>query len=296
MNVMLEVCPSFQIKPKKKTTKRVTNVATVPQLSPFRYPGGKTWLVPEIRFWLDKLGFRPNIFIEPFAGGGIASLTAIIEDRADKAILCELDHQVAAVWQTILEDADWLIDKILSFDINLNNVRELLSKEFINYKDIAFQALVKNRTQRGGIMAPGASLMNSGENGKGVASRWYPCTIAKRIKRIYEYRERIGFIQGDGMQIIKNYQDDERSVFFIDPPYTASGKSAGKRLYTHNEINHEKLFDLMSKISGKFLMTYDNVPVVLNMATNFGFHYEKVPMKNTHNQEKYELLLTSSPR
>jgi len=267
-------------------------VASVPQLSPFRYPGGKTWLVPEIRLWLNKLGFRPNIFIEPFAGGGIASLTAIMENKADKVILCELDHQVAAVWQTILKDADWLVDKILSFDINLNNVRELLSREFTNYKDIAFQTLVKNRTQRGGIMAPGASLMNSGENGKGVTSRWYPDTIAKRIKKIHEYRERIEFIQGDGMQIIEHYRDDERVVFFVDPPYTAGRKSAGKRLYVHNEIDHERLFDLMSKISGKFLMTYDNTPEVLNMAKKFGFYNEQVLMKNTHNQEKYELLIT----
>ena len=32
------------------------NVASVPQRSPFRYPGGKTWLVPHIRRWL---GSRP---------------------------------------------------------------------------------------------------------------------------------------------------------------------------------------------------------------------------------------------
>ena len=28
------------------------NVASVPQRSPFRYPGGKTWLVPYVRSWL----------------------------------------------------------------------------------------------------------------------------------------------------------------------------------------------------------------------------------------------------
>jgi hypothetical protein len=28
------------------------NVASVPQRSPFRYPGGKTWLIPYIRSWL----------------------------------------------------------------------------------------------------------------------------------------------------------------------------------------------------------------------------------------------------
>lgn len=29
--------------------KALTNIAQVRQLSPFRYPGGKTWLVPEVR-------------------------------------------------------------------------------------------------------------------------------------------------------------------------------------------------------------------------------------------------------
>ena len=28
--------------------RRVVNVASVKQRSPFRYPGGKTWLVPEV--------------------------------------------------------------------------------------------------------------------------------------------------------------------------------------------------------------------------------------------------------
>lgn len=33
----------------------VVNVATVPQRSPLRYPGGKTWLVPHVRAWLSGI-------------------------------------------------------------------------------------------------------------------------------------------------------------------------------------------------------------------------------------------------
>ena len=49
-----------------------TNVAQVKQLSPFRYPGGKTWLVPEIRNWLRSARRMPDVFVEPFAGGAMA--------------------------------------------------------------------------------------------------------------------------------------------------------------------------------------------------------------------------------
>ena len=49
------------------------NVASVPQRSPLRYPGGKTWLIPHIRAWLGGMDARPRLLIEPFAGGAIVS-------------------------------------------------------------------------------------------------------------------------------------------------------------------------------------------------------------------------------
>ena len=56
--------------------KAPTNVAQVRQLSPFRYPGGKTWLVPEVRKWLTASKITPSVFVEPFAGGAMAGLSA----------------------------------------------------------------------------------------------------------------------------------------------------------------------------------------------------------------------------
>jgi excisionase family DNA binding protein len=72
------------------------NVAQVPQRSPFRYPGGKTWLVPHVRQWLRSLRPRATVLVEPFAGGGSVSLTAAFEDLTDYVIMVELDEDVAA--------------------------------------------------------------------------------------------------------------------------------------------------------------------------------------------------------
>ena len=89
----------------------------------------------------------------------------------------------------------------------------------------------------------------------------------------------------------KRYADDANAFFFVDPPYTAGGKKAGARLYTHNEIDHEGLFALMASVRGSVMLTYDDAPEVRSMAERHGFRIEPVPMKNTHHEVIRELLI-----
>ena len=112
--------------------------------------------------------------------------------------------------------------------------------------------------------------MNS-ENGKGILSRWYPQTIARRITNIELVASRLRFVQGDAFEVITEHLKNRDAVFFIDPPYTAGGKRAGSRLYTHSEIDHEHLFTLCESLHGDFLMTYDNADEVRALAEQHGF-------------------------
>lgn len=273
-------------------TKQIINVASVPHRSPFRYPGGKTWLVPHVRQWISRMASRPTTFIEPFAGGGIVGLSAIFENLTDHLIAIELDEQVAAVWQTMLNgNAEWLANAIVAFDVTEETVTRLLSGHPDTLRDMALRTLVKNRVNRGGILAPGAGRVKQGENGKGLKSRWYPETLKRRILDIAMLRERITFIACDGMAFLEASQDRRNAIYFIDPPYTAVGKKAGSRLYRHSDLDHERLFSLTSKLSGDFLMTYDATPEIANLARCYGFDVEYVAMKNTHHAEMNELLI-----
>ena len=115
----------------------VVNVASVPQRSPFRYPGGKTWLVPRLRRWLSPyvrqqfglVPVRPVRLVEPFAGGGIISLTSAAENLAEYVTMVEIDDDVAAVWQTLLhgEDWSWVTQQIGEFDLTCENVEAFLA-------------------------------------------------------------------------------------------------------------------------------------------------------------------------
>ena len=276
-----------------KVLVKIVNVASVPHRSPFRYPGGKTWLVPYIRRWIGSQPHQPILeFFEPFAGGGIVSLTVASEKLAKHITMVELDENVASVWQTILNgQGAWLADRIVLFDVTETMVDFILDNEPPSLRERAFQTILKNRVNHGGIMANGAGRLKYGENGKGMKSRWYPQTLKKRILEIVEISEKITFIQGDGFQVLRQNLENREALFFIDPPYTVDGKKAGTRLYRHAEVNHHELFELASQIHGDFLMTYDNAEGVKALANEHHFDTHVIAMKNTHNTNMTELLI-----
>jgi DNA adenine methylase len=270
----------------------VVNVSKVPQLSPFRYPGGKTWLIPAVRHWLYSLDSKPKILIEPFAGGGIVGLTAASEGLANRVVMVELDEDVAAVWKTTLgRESEWLVRRILDFDLTRESVVAEIERRPRSVRQRAFQTILKNRTYHGGILAAGSGLLKGGENGKGISSRWYPETLARRLRNIHAMSDRIEFIEGDALEVMEAYRDEAEAVFFIDPPYTAAGKKAGRRLYRHNELDHRALFRLASLVTGDVLLTYDDAEGVRDLAAEVGFSVDMVAMQNTHLQKMNELVI-----
>ena len=274
------------------------NVSQVPQRSPLRYAGGKTWLIPHIRFWLNGSAVKPDLLIEPFAGGGIVSLTAVMEGLVERCLLSEIDPDVAAFWQAALQHSDELVFKVKEFTPNLTNVEEVVRRTPADTVERGFRTLVLNRTRRGGILADGASLTRSGENGKGIASRWYPDTLVRRLRKISKYAEKIDFLTTDGVRLLDEWltsRSSSNNVIFVDPPYNAGGKRAGRRLYNYNTVDHPRLFGLLAGGSADFLMTYDDCPEIIDLIDQHGFHAVRVAMKNTHHAQMTELLITRRP-
>jgi len=74
-----------------------------------------------VRQQFGLIPVRPTQLIEPFAGGGMVSLTSAAEDIVDHVTMVEIDEDVAAVWQTILDGEHWvwLNHEIETFDSEL---------------------------------------------------------------------------------------------------------------------------------------------------------------------------------
>lgn len=274
----------------------VANVSQVKKYSPLRYPGGKTWLIPHIHAWLTGIEPRPKLLIEPFAGGAIVSLTAVMDGLVDRCWMMELDRDVAAFWRAALRHGPALCEMIRQFQPTRKEVEALSRRSPANDLERGFRTLVMNRTRSGGILAPGAALLSYGENGKGVASRWYPETLIQRLADISNYAPSIRFFEANGIDMLRNLPDlcDDEYVLFVDPPYTAGGKRAGKRLYARNEVDHDGLFELLADTNADFLATYDMTDEILTLVRKHGFHAIQVLMKNTHHTRIPELVI--SPR
>ncbi len=273
------------------------NVAQVPQRSPLRYPGGKTWLIPHIRHWLKSIEPRPKLLVEPFVGGGIVSLTAVMEGLVDRCLMVELDRDVAAFWHAALRHGPALCEMVRAFQPTREAV-DILSRQVpATVLEHGFRTLVLNRTRRGGILAPGASLIRSGENSKGITSRWYPETLVRRLSEITGHKDRIDFYEGDGMaflQLLPRYRGNGCALF-VDPPYTAGGKRPGRRMYIHNEIDHACLFERLANGASDFLLTYDRTPEIDALVNKHGFNAVSVEMKSTHHKLIPELVISPQP-
>jgi len=72
--------------------------------------------------------------------------------------MVELGSDVSSTWQTMLNAADgeWLAREISSFDLTIDNFESLMNETPTTVRMRAFQTIIKNRVNHGGILAPGA--------------------------------------------------------------------------------------------------------------------------------------------
>jgi len=272
------------------------NASEVLHLSPFRYPGGKAWFVPEAKAWMRGLPRRPGTLVEPFAGGASVGLNAVARGLVDRLVLVEIDPGVAAVWQTVLHgppsDMDALCGMVRDFGMSRERLEAALDRDDGGTVGTAFRTLLRNRTSRDGNLSPGAGLVRGGEAGRGVASRWYPASLVRRMRSVRAMAGRITFRQGDAFEAMRGSAGDGDAAYFVDPPYTAGGRKVGARLYAHSEVDHPALFATVASLAGPAMLTYDDVPEVHELAGIHGFAVAAVPMSGSQRRVKWEVVAT----
>jgi DNA adenine methylase len=216
-------------------------------------------------------------------------------DAAEQVFMAEIDSDVGSVWLVALSDqAEELCTKIKEFNLTRENALATLQIHDLEIVGRAFRCLLRNRIQRAGVMAAGSGLLRSGEDGKGIASRWYPDTLVARIRRIYQLRHRISFFPGDGLEQLAKLADITTAAAFIDPPYFANGRGAGQRLYTHHDVKAEEVFKAAKKFVGPAMITYHRSVGIRKLAQQAGMKCSEIRVQTAHAKERRELLILKS--
>lgn len=103
------------------------------------------------------------------------------------------------------------------------------------------------------------------------------------IAKLDEYKRLIKdttITNKDYIDVIKEY-DSPDTFFFLDPPYENSDT-----LYKNDTINYEEMRDVLKSIKGKFLLTINDSPNIVNIFKKF--NQKKVSVTNTSNNTYFE--------
>jgi DNA adenine methylase len=246
--------------------------AWVQGTTPFRYPGGKAFLYPDLERRIDLCTpNRPVSYAEPYAGGAGAAIRLLANGRTERLLLNDYDWRVYAAWYSILHDAARFTDKIMSIPLDVETwktQREIVYAAEEGRGDlfeVGFATFFLNRTNRSGIIIGAGPIGGYEQTGRWKIDARFPREgLASRVQWISEHRDQIELSNEDGLSFLraKAKSDGAQTFFFIDPPYV----SAGSRLYMNSmsEMLHLNLakFLIESTEMPHWVVTYDDHPLI----------------------------------
>jgi DNA adenine methylase len=259
-------------------------------LSPLRYPGGKRRLMPYVAATLEANGLRPDLFVEPFTGGGSVALELLATGRVEKIGLAERDPYVASFWQTVFFDSDWLCSRVRSIEVSLAKWEWMKRTEFTTIRNQAIACLFLNRTSFNGALNGRAGPIGgkAQRSSYKIDCRFPRERLVRRIRACARLADKVAFVRlASALDVVadvhREFQED--SVFFyFDPPFWA--KSSRLYRYSFNTADHEQLATALRYLEKPYLLSYDPAPEVERLYQQ----HDKAKI------ERVELLYTATQR
>lgn len=249
-----------------------THSKSIPLLSPLRYPGSKRKLVDYIRHVIEANKLRPDLFVEPFAGGASVALQLLSDNVVQRIGLVELDPLVASFWEVAFNDAEWLIEQVETIDVTIAKWHEFKATEATleTDRERALACLFLNRTNFSGYMARNVGPIGGrSQNSKyKIDCRFPKDTLIKRLKQISAYRERVAFVWNycwkDGLGHIRCLQETGKlppnTLYYLDPPFFEQADSL--YAFYFKDEDHRILRDTLLQLEAPWILSYDSVSKV----------------------------------
>ena len=243
-------------------------------VSPLRYPGGKGILSSYLQEVIRVNGLTACRYVEPYGGGAGAALSLLVSGLVDKIVINDYDPAIYSFWKAVTTEPDKFIELISGIDVSIaerEKQRDIYLNSSKSEEDIfslGFAAFYLNRTNRSGILR-GGPIGGYAQTGKyKIDARFNKEDLIERIRLISLYADRISVTNVDGKEIISKFSNYNSTFIYADPPYFEKAESL--YLNSFNLEDHKMLAKCISSINNaKWILTYDNVPQVSELYSNF---------------------------
>ena len=232
-------------------------------ISLLRYPGGKFYMLEDIKEIFNKSG--KTTVIDVFGGSGkvLMNLDAKIK------VYNDINNNLVNFFTELRENKELVLKK-LDYILNSRELFERYRKKSHDNLENAFRFLYMNIMSFNG---QGRSYSYSTKRNKSISLM----NINKAINKSYNDIKYWTIERLDFREIIKRY-DSENSFFYLDPPYHNITD-----LYDDNlkDEDYMDIKNILDKIKGKYLLNINEDKFVLDLFgepqlrkdfTNFGIN------------------------
>uniref|UniRef100_A0A6C0CGW2 site-specific DNA-methyltransferase (adenine-specific) n=1 Tax=viral metagenome TaxID=1070528 RepID=A0A6C0CGW2_9ZZZZ len=238
-------------------------------VSPLRYPGGKTRACKIIDGILnDNFDLRNfDTLVSPFFGG--CSFEFYFQNKYNyKLIVNDKFKPLFNFWKQIKKNKEELCDELDKIPIVSKELFTDYRKTIITLNDNeetslqqAIQYFIINRCSFSG------STLSGGFSQEASAKRYTPSSINKIRSLDFSNIEIFNY---DFEEFINIYGDQEKSLLFLDPPYYLEKQSKlyGNNGDMHENFNHNQLYDLI-KTKKNWLITYNNCDYIRDLYKDY---------------------------
>jgi DNA adenine methylase len=234
---------------------------------------------------------KDHLYIEPFAGGFSLGLALLDKELVEKAILNDLDQNVANFWALLKKDY-WSLVTEVDMLIALHN--SLIANHTVKEVKAELEKTVVNENTKTALFYL-YKKMNMGTSrqiikadltfGKMEYTETF-YTASKLLKNVVVTNENYTNLK---------VADAPKTLWYLDPPYVNAKNSDYYAQCSNEDFNHIALANFLRGIEGKFILSYDDCPLVNQLYTDYNIHHLHVPSSLNAKGYSEEVVISNFP-
>lgn len=240
------------------------------QLSPLRYPGGKSRVANFIRLIVVLNDLEHGEYVEPYAGGAGVALSLLFSGSVARIRINDGDPAIAAFWTSVLEQPEALCRFVADVPLSVlewQRQRSIYQDEEAGPLSLACATFYLNRTNRSGIIKSGGLIGGLDQSGKWkMDARFNRSNLIKRIRRIAERADQIEVSCLDALKFLATLPPGRR-LCYLDPPYFRKASELYANFYRPDD--HAAVAAFVRSMECPWVVSYDNAEEIRQLYDGF---------------------------